>query len=172
MSFAQDVARWIAQLLDPFPDWLIVMLVSMLPVAELRGGIPLGILFLGMPWWTVYILAVVANIAVVPVIWWVLGPVERLLRHIGFMDRFLTWLFERTRRKSTKHIEAYEELGVFLFVAVPLPGTGAWTGALIAYLFDLPRRKTLFVIAAAVAVAGLLVLALIQGGIGILGIAS
>lgn len=169
MSLAQDVAKWIADVLDPFPDWLIVMVVSMLPVAELRGGIPLGILFLDMPWYTVYVLAVAANIAVVPVIWWVLGPMERLLRKLGFMDRFLTWLFERTRRKSSKHIETYEELGLFLFVALPLPGTGAWTGALIAYLFDLPRHKSLWIIGMAVAVAGIIVLALVGGGIGIFG---
>ena len=167
MTVATALGEWLANLLDPFPNWLIILFVSMLPVLELRGSIPLGIGFLGMDWPTVLVLAIIGNLIVVPFIWWLLQPIEDLIRRWTWAGRQIDRLYHRTRHRSRKRIETYEELALFLFVAIPLPGTGAWTGALIAHLFDLPRFKSFWVIALGVLAAGIVVTAATLTGIGL-----
>ncbi len=140
-----------------FAPELAVFLTSMLPVIELRGALPLAINVLGISWPKAFIIAYIGNILPAPIILWLLGPVVRILSRIEVFDRFFTWLFERTRKKSGSMIEKYEEIGLMAFVAVPLPGTGAWTGALIAFLFGLNFKKSLLIICIGVFIAGVIV---------------
>lgn len=156
MSFIRDAIHWLADVLSPFPDWLVVLIVAMLPIMELRGSIPLGIGVLGMPWPLVLTLSIVGNLVVIPFIWWLLQPIEDLIRRWPRAARRLDRIYSRTRRRSRKRIETYEELALFAVVVIPLPGTGAWTSALLAHLFDLPRVKAFWFIAAGILVAGLL----------------
>ncbi len=120
---------------------LLIFLVSMLPIIELRGAIPLGV-FLNMNPWTLFVLAVIGNILPVPFIIFCARPIvnfflkTKLLRPIG------NWLEEKVRKNSHK-VKKYEAWGLFIFVGIPLPGTGAWTGALLAALMDV-RLKTAF----------------------------
>ncbi len=148
-------------------DWLWTVLLAMAPVSELRGAIPLA-LAKGAPWPLVYAVCVVANfVAVVPVLFLV-GPLSERLRRIPVMDRFFTWLFARTRRKG-RLVERFEAVGLALFVAVPLPVTGGWTGAVAAFVFGVRRRLALAALLAGIAIAGAVVTAAARGVIHVFG---
>jgi uncharacterized membrane protein len=143
-----------------FPPWLAVMIISMLPIFELRGGIPAGVA-LGMPTWQVVIFAVIGNMLPIPFLLWFLGPFSSWLsRHSRIMERFFDWLFARTRRRVSKSFERWEELALTLFVAIPLPITGAWTGAVAAFVFGIPNRIALpFIFLGVLIAAGVVTLA-------------
>jgi uncharacterized membrane protein len=91
----------------------------------------------------------------IPFILLIFPRVEKWLRNFESWSRLMDWLFEKTRKRANAKIRRYEHLGLLLFVAVPLPFTGAWTGALIAYLFDLKFTKSLLTILVGVIIAAL-----------------
>ncbi len=119
------------------------VIVAMLPIFELRGAIPLALGVFGLNVWQAYFLAVLGNIIPVVPLLLFLGPVSEYLRRFEIWDRFFTWLFARTRRRS-ELVERLEVIGLILFVAVPLPVTGAWTGTAAAFLFDIPFKPSSF----------------------------
>lgn len=135
-----------------------VFLMSAVPVSELRGAIPTGLFGFHLPWYYTFLAAIVGNILPVPFLLLFLGPLSKLLSRIKVCDRILQWIFERTRRRG-KSIEKYERWGLTIFVAVPLPGTGAWTGALIAFLFGMKSRSAFLSISLGVLIAGIIVTA-------------
>lgn len=97
-----------------------------------------------MPVWKAAVIAVIGNMIPIPFILWFLGPMSRWLsRHSKTMDRFFTWLFARTRRKHTKSFEKWREFALMIFVGIPLPITGAWSGAVAAFVFGIPNRVAL-----------------------------
>jgi uncharacterized membrane protein len=132
----------------------------MLPIIELRGALPLAINLFKISWPKAFLIAYIGNMIPVPLILWLLGPMVRLLSKIKMCEEFFSWLFERTRKRSNRMIEKYEEIGLMAFVAIPLPGTGGWTGALVAFLFGLNFWKSLMVIAIGVFIAGIIVTSL------------
>ena len=136
-----------------WPDSLVVAVIATLPVIELRGAIPVGINALGMPWWEALPAAVAGNMVPVPLILWLLGPLSRLARRTRPGRRFFDWLFARAARK-TAGLERYETLGLAVFVAIPLPATGAWTGAIAAFLLGIGLRHALWSILLGVVAAG------------------
>jgi uncharacterized membrane protein len=149
------------ELLSGLPRELVVFLVSTLPIAELRGGIPLATGW-GIPWQQAYLLCVAGNfLPVIPIVF-LLDPIARFLRRFRLFDRFFEWLFARTRRRG-RLIERYEALGLILFVAVPLPVTGAWTGAVAAYLFGVRPKYAIPAIACGILIAGVVVTLASQG---------
>jgi len=132
---------------------ILVILVAALPVVELRGAIPLGF-SLGMSPWHVFLLAVCGNLLPIFPLVWLIRPGYNWLRRRNLTvlaDRILA----RTRLKSAS-VARYGAIGLLLFVAVPLPGTGAWTGALAAFVLGIPKRWALPAISAGTIVAGLL----------------
>jgi len=136
------------------PDILVIIGVTLLPLAELRGGIPLGILHYGLNTGLVFILCTVANILLFfPIIWLLDLLYERLLSRWELFERYLT----RTRRRGEPAIRKYGAWGLLLFVAVPLPTTGVYTGALMAWLLGVNRRQGLLAIIAGVLIAAILV---------------
>ncbi len=137
------------------PEWA-VFLTSMIPVIELRGALPLAINMFHMPWYKAFIISYIGNVLPVPLILLFLNPVTNVLCKIHFFKSFFDWLFNRTRRKSAI-VEKYEELGLLIFVAIPLPGTGAWTGALLAYLMALDFKNSILFICLGVFIAGIIV---------------
>ncbi len=141
-------------------EW-IAFIVSTLPIAELRGGIPVA-LNLGMGWREAYLACVAGNFVPVIPILFLFDPFAKFLRRWPPFDRFLTRLFARTRRRS-QIVERYEALGLILFVAIPLPVTGAWTGALAAYLFGVRPRYAIPAIALGIMIAGIVVTLATQG---------
>jgi len=148
---------------------LAVVVLAALPVSELRGAIPLGIAW-GFSPQKAYILSFIGNLIPVVPLLFLLQPIASALRHIPLFEKFFNWLFERTRRKSSL-IEKFEALGLILFVAIPLPVTGAWTGCVAATLFKIRFRYALLAIVAGVAIAGLIVLGLSMAGKEIVAIA-
>ncbi len=136
--------------------YLSVFLTAMLPIIELRGAIPLGINFYGLVWWQVVIIAVIGNVIPVLPILFLLDKVSLGLSRIPIFKRFFTWLFTRTRKKS-KIIEEYEMLGLTLFVAIPLPITGAWTGSVAAFLLGLKYFPSFLAIFLGVLIAATIV---------------
>ncbi|MBU0672622.1 MAG: small multi-drug export protein [Candidatus Margulisbacteria bacterium] len=132
---------WLVDLLRGLPNELIVFLVSATPVIEVRGAVPIALLLFKLPVVTTLILCVLGSILpVFPILWFLKIAVGKL-RKIEFFDKFFEWLFARTRSKS-KIIEDFELVGLTLFIAIPFPGTGVWTGTIAAYLLGLPWIPT------------------------------
>jgi len=150
----------VVSLLKGLPAEAVVFLIATVPIAELRGAIPWALtpppLGGGLSWQEAYIWSVMGNLLPVPFLLWLLEPLSERLRRWGPMDRFLGWLFARTRRRG-KLVERYGPLGLVLFVGVPLPVTGAWTGAVAAFIFGVPFRRALPAIAFGVMLAGVVV---------------
>ena len=144
------------------PDSAVVVLISMLPIVELRGAIPVGYMMKMNPW-EVYVLAVAGNMIPIPFILLLLGPVSNLLMRRRLGKQFFEWLFARTRRKSAA-IEKYETFGLTAFVAVPLPVTGGWTGAAAAFLMGLRFRHAMLSILLGVMIAGIVMTILSELG--------
>lgn len=147
----------IIEFLEWLPPWAVVIFISIIPFVELRGAIPVALFVYNMPWWDAYFLAVIGNMIPVPIILRYLGNVERWLRKWNRWDRFFTKLYSKTRARADEKIKRYEAIGVMFFVAIPLPFTGAWTGSLIAYLFDIKFKRALLVVFAGVLIAGVIV---------------
>ena len=143
-------------MLKNLPKELITVIVAALPVSELRGAIPLAFLSLKIPLLQVVFLSILGNlIPVIPLLLF-LEPVTERLRHFRLWRRFFDYIFERTRRKAAL-VEKYEALGLALFVAIPLPVTGAWTGCIAASLFKIRFRYAFLAICAGVCIAAIIV---------------
>lgn len=153
------MAWWtgITDFLEGVPPELVVIFISMIPFFELRGGIPVAIFVYNMPWWEAFPLAVLGNMIPVPFILKYLGNVERWLRRWNWWDRFFTKLYSKTRARADEKIKRYEAIGVMFFVAIPLPFTGAWTGSLISYLFDIKFKRSILIVFAGVCIAAVIV---------------
>ena len=135
---------------------LITVLLAALPVSELRGAIPYAMTVGGMGWQKAFALSVVGNFLPVVPILLLLESVSNWLRRYRLWDRFFTWLFERTRRRG-RLVERFEAAGLVLFVAVPLPVTGAWTGCIAAFIFKIPLKLALPAILCGILIAGTVV---------------
>jgi uncharacterized membrane protein len=159
----------ILHLLGWMPAELQMLLLSAIPLTELRASIPLAFTVMqqawGWSWWEIYLLAFLGNMLPVPIILWFLGPVSRFLSRWRPFRVFFERLFERARRKAGTNIEKYEALGLAVFVAIPLPMTGAWSGCVVAYLFGIPFRMALPAIALGVAGAGAIVTLICTGAL-------
>ena len=141
-------------------------LVGMTPVLELRGAIPLGVAA-GLPPLTACAAAILGNIVPVPFIMLLVRRVFRWLRKTAFLGPKIDWLERRAHLKG-RVVRRYRLPGLLLLVAVPLPGTGAWTGALVATLLDIRLRHAFPAIAAGVVIAGVLITLLTVGVAGLL----
>jgi len=140
-------------------DFLQVFFTAAAPISELRGAIPLGILDLDMRWYQAFLIAFAGNLLPVPFILLLLGPAARVLTRVKILDRLLNWIFEISRRRGGL-VERYGALGLTLFVAIPLPITGAWTGCIVAYLLGLSFWRAFPAIVLGVLIAGVIVTAL------------
>ena len=146
------------------PQWFQIFFLSMIPWLESRYVIPFAISSFGWDWWQAFPIAVAGNMLPVPFILLFFKFVEKFLRNYKFWTRIMDWLFSRTRKRADSKIRKYEYLGLILFVAIPLPFTGAWTGSLIAYLFDLKFSKSLLTIFIGVIIAASVMTFLILTG--------
>jgi uncharacterized membrane protein len=153
MHRGEKIARWMED--KGLSQTASVAAISTLPIVELRGAVPVGIAAFGMPWWKVYLVAVAGNMLPIPFILLLLGPVSNFLMRFPLGKKFFDWLFSRTRKKSA-NIEKYEALGLTLFVAIPLPVTGGWTGAMAAFLMGISFWKSMLYILMGVMIAGVI----------------
>lgn len=147
-----------AELFKSLPPQLAVVLIAVLPIAELRVSIPVGLTVYKMPIMEVFFLSVLANIFAAFVVLYSIGFVYNFLKgKIKIVDIFFDWLFKRTRRNFFQKYEIWGDIALMIFVAIPLPATGAWTGALAAWIFGLEKKKSLFYISLGVIIAGIIV---------------
>lgn len=141
---------------------VITVIISMIPLIELRGSIPIGI-GLGLPYLESVLLSFVGS-SIPPIfIIWLIGYIFDILRVIPFMDRLITKINTRVYNKR-EQIEKYGYLGLILFVGIPLPGTGAWSGSLLAYLLKLDKFKALLSVIVGNAIAAV-IMTLLSGAL-------
>lgn len=149
--------------------YLIVFLVSMVPLIELRGAIPYGVAF-GLPLWQTFLIAIVGNMLPVPIIYLFARKVLLWGRDKPVIGRFFTWCLEKGERGGEK-LRAKAGRGLFwallLFVGIPLPGTGAWTGTLAASILNMGLKKSTLACMGGVLLAGV-----IMGTLSVLGVSA
>lgn len=140
------------------------IILAMLPISELRGGLPLAIIYANqhkIPIFLVFSLIVMINILIIFFVFYFLDNTHHLFLKIKIYRKFFDKYLERFQKKVDKFEEKYSSIGFLalsLFVAIPLPATGAWSGCLISWLLDLDRKKSIFAISLGVIIAGILVL--------------
>ncbi|MBN1700241.1 MAG: small multi-drug export protein [Spirochaetales bacterium] len=142
---------------------LVSLFFCLLPIAELRGGIPYAY-FNGMDIVSAYFLCVAVNAMVGPLVFIFLSTVHKLFYHITPYRAFFDRVVERARKKVHAKVEKYGYIGIAVFVAIPLPVTGAYTGALGAWVLGMDRSKSFLAIVCGVIVSGLIVSAVLLGG--------
>jgi uncharacterized membrane protein len=140
------------------------ILLSLLPIAELRGGLPYAYLT-GSPIWLAYLVCVGANFFVGPIVFLFLETVHKWLIKWSLYEKLFEIAIRRVRRKTTNLIEKYGFWGITMFVAIPLPVTGAYTGTIAAWLFGLDKRKSLLAVLVGVCIAGFIVSIVVYFGI-------
>jgi uncharacterized membrane protein len=137
-------------------EFLQVFFTAAAPISELRGAIPLAVNVHHISWPIAFVVAIAGNLLPVPFLLLFLDPLSKLLSKVKLFERIINWVFERSRRRG-KIIERYETIGLALFVAVPFPITGAWTGAIIAFLLGISFWRAFISIAIGVLIAGAIV---------------
>ena len=158
----QSIAEFFVDLFgDKLSGNVVAFLVSLLPVSELRGGMIVAKI-MGLPLLRAFIICFIANMLPVPFILLFIRRVFKLLKKNYRMEKIIHKIEDRGIEKGEK-VKKYSLFGLFLLVAIPLPGTGAWTGALVAALLDLRMKHSLPVIAAGVLFAGAIMSAIIYG---------
>lgn len=140
------------------------LLLTVLPIFELRGGLPVIVEYAvrnGVSIWPWFVVVLILNILVILVIFFFFDVVHDLLMRVGWYRKFIGGLLKRTRKKVSGVEKKMKNLGFFalmIFVGIPLPGTGAWTGSFVAWVLGLDRWKSFLAIAGGVVIAGLLIL--------------
>jgi len=138
----------------------------MAPIGELRIAIPLGLIVYNLDAVLVYLISVIGNLVPIILLLLFLKPISNWLsKKFKIFQLFFTWLFERTRKRYNHKIEKYGYLALVAFVAIPLPVTGGWTGAIVAFLFDIPFKKAFPLMTLGIMIAGIIVLAISKTGI-------
>ena len=147
---------------------LCVFFCSMLPIIELRGAIPLAF-GLGLPWWQAYLIAVLGNLLPVPFILLLINVVIKWMANskVKIFNKFANFLLAKVE-KNRERIEKYSFWELCLFIAIPLPVTGAWTGSLVAAVIGMKPLKAFISALLGVLLAGAIVTLIVYGGIGFL----
>lgn len=140
----------------PMKDILLTFLVAMVPVVELRGAIPFGVVR-GLNLWTAIIASVLGNLVPVPFIILFIRRIFAWMRaHMSKLDGLVTRM-EKKAEKNRAAVEKYAFWGLAILVAIPLPGTGAWTGALVAAMMEMRLKRAFPAIVIGVVIAGVIV---------------
>ncbi len=151
---------------DVVQDELIVIIFSMLPIVELRGGIPLAI-SMGFTPFTGFLLSVLGNLIPIPFLIKLYRPIIRYIARSKLFVKPASWVVKKVDT-SSKKVKKYELLGLFLLVAIPLPTTGAWTGSAVAAFLKLDFKKSWLIVSLGVVTAGIIMLMLSYFGLMVL----
>ena len=156
--------------MSPLTVFLVTAVLSFMPISELRGAIPFAIAH-NVPWYWAYLFSAVLNALVAPVCWIFLATVHKLFYgaspekgmrwYRNFFDRFV----ERARNRLSVGVEKWGWFGIAVFVAIPLPITGAWTGTLGAWVLGVSKKRTMAAVILGVFCAGAVVSAVVMLGI-------
>ena len=164
------ITDFIARTFGGAADWvkyLVTYIISALPVVELRGSIPIGCMAFKIPWYWCYILAVLGNLLPIPIILLFVEKAIGWLKNTKHLKKLGLWL-EKKAEKNTPKVQRFETFGLMIFVAIPLPMTGAWTGALVAALTGMRFRNAMISIIGGVMIAGAIVTLIVEGALGFL----
>jgi uncharacterized membrane protein len=146
------------------PPWLATIIISALPLTEMRASIPVALLGYHLPVITTFFLAVIGSMLPVYFLLVFFEALSNWLRRtFPIMDRFLGWLYAHTQQNHSAKIEKYGVWALVVIAAVPAPLFGAWSGSLVAFVFGIPKKQAFWAIGAGVAVASLLVIILTLG---------
>lgn len=154
----QDFCRQLQEFLTAhgIPDWLVVFIISVCPILECRLGMFTAIVLLEMNPFVGFIISFLGNILPIPFILLLINWIFKVLKKVPGINKAIFWLENKTMQKRDK-IDKYGIWGLLIFVAIPLPGTGGWTGALLASLIELDKKKSFLVISLGVFIAGLII---------------
>ncbi|MBR5521584.1 MAG: small multi-drug export protein [Oscillospiraceae bacterium] len=151
-----------------FKNYFWVFFVSMLPLIELRGAVPIGV-GMGLPFIPTYLIAAFGNMLPVPVILLLVKPVLQFMAKFKIFTKLVNYVMEKGHAAGAKFGNA-KYWALYTFVAIPLPGTGAWTGSLAAALLDLDKGKSFMAVLAGVLTAGVIMGVVSYGLLGTLGL--
>ncbi|MBT6690871.1 small multi-drug export protein [Candidatus Parcubacteria bacterium] len=143
---------------------LATFLLAMLPIAELRASIPIALENFALPIWQAFGLSVLGAFVPAVFIIYLIEPVSKyLIKHFKWAKKFFDWLFNRTRKRFAHKYDIWGSIALMIFVAIPLPVTGVWTGSLAAWLFGIEKRSAFLFIALGAIISGVIVTLLTLG---------
>ncbi|MCX6746413.1 MAG: small multi-drug export protein [Candidatus Parcubacteria bacterium] len=152
------------ELFKNFPPHLAIFLMSMMPIAELRVSIPLALnIYKFSIWSTLFYASMGAFVPALFILYLIEPASEFLMKHSKFFHKFFLWLFRHTKIRFEGKYARYGSLALIIFVAIPLPLFGVWTGALAAFLFQFPKKKAIFLIFLGTVISGLIITSLVVG---------
>jgi len=143
---------------------LVLIGLTLLPFLELRASIPYGILALKMNWISVFLICVITNMILGPIVYVLLDKVIHVFLKVRFIEKIYNYYVERTQKRISKYIDRWGLLGVAIFIGIPLPGSGSYTGALGSYLIGLKFRKFIIANILGVLIAGIIVTLIVLSG--------
>ena len=149
---------------------LLLILITLIPALELRASIPFGILTTNIHWTTIFIICVITNIILGPVVYIVLGKFIHIFLKIKIFNRYYSKHIERTQKKIQPAVEKYGILGLAVFIGIPLPGSGSYTGAVIAHILGLKIKRFIIANIIGVIIAAAIITTLALTGAGIFNI--
>jgi len=153
------MSDYIIGLFTSIPHELATFLIAFIPVTELRASIPLAVNIYGLSPFAAWFYSVAGTYFVMMLIVFLLDPIAKFLsKHISLFDKFFKWLFEHTRKRADKKMEKYGSWAIFILAATPIPLLGGLTGALAAFVFDVPLKKSLPLLLFGTMLAGAIVL--------------
>jgi len=144
--------------------YIIIFIISLFPILELRGGL-IAASLLGLPMWQSFLVCFIGNILPIPFILWFIERILKFMKDKNILKKLVLWIEKKADSKKGQ-IEKLGYLGVMIFVAIPLPGTGAWTGCLIAALLGMDRKKSFVAATIGVIIAGIIMLIVSYGVLG------
>ena len=153
------------EIFNGYEKLILALLLTIAPITELRVGLPLAMDYAfdtGVPVVFIFFLVVLVNILLIFFLFFFLDKVHHLLMNWNFYKRCFDYLFKKMRKRADKLEKKYNQVGfwaLMLFVAIPLPGTGAWTGCIVSWILGLERKKSIIAISAGVLIAGLIIFA-------------
>lgn len=159
---AEQIVNFFVELFkNRIPEELTIFIISLFPILEIRGGM-IAARILEVDFIKAFIICYAGNMLPIPFILLFIRRIFKFLRRFGFMNKIIDRL-EAKGEKNREKVLRYKAWGLLTFVAIPIPGTGGWTGALIAALLDLRMKKALPIIALGVFIAGLIMSLLTYG---------
>ena len=151
------------------PAELATFLLAMLPITELRGSIPFAIGYFDMAPWLAFVISIFGDIIPAILIVSFLKPTATWLsKHSCIFEKLFNWWFNRVMKNFEKKYLKYGVWALLIFVAIPLPVTGAWSGSVASFLLEIPRKKALLFISGGVIIAGIIVTLLSTGAFALL----
>lgn len=139
--------------------YLITFVLGMCPIIEIRGAIPVGV-GMGLTYFEAFLIGLIGNIIPIYFIVKYIGPIFEFLRKFKIFNKIINWASNKATKKieESKRLQNFTALGLYLFVAIPIPGTGAWVGSLIANFLHVPFKKAVIPLVLGVITAGMIVL--------------